>query len=129
MGESLAQKTAAHLHRLAADCDTVQAAIGDLLRSGAFDQSDGQRAGLAPQTMRELQGLDRIAQLLRDLAAVQRALSVSGDAPDEAAVAHALGAALLEDTRKALAFDPPDATTSELGVENRARNDGGCQFL
>ena len=100
MRQPLSRGTAVHLHRLAAECDRIQRAVGDLIAwSGARRGS----AGLAETTLRDLQGLDRIGQLLRALADVQGALNrVAAPYATAAGEARALLSARLEETRRAL---------------------------
>ncbi|MEM8956990.1 MAG: hypothetical protein AAGC86_04160 [Pseudomonadota bacterium] len=123
MRQPLSRGTAAHLHRLAAECDRVQRAVGDLIAwSGARRGS----AGLAETTLRDLQGLDRIGQLLRDLADVQDALTrIEAPYDTDAGEARALLSARLEETRRALgAADPRDRPPAPRG-----ENSGDCEFL
>lgn len=130
MGQLLARRTAAHLRTLAADCERIQGAVGDLIACDASDRTQRRPAGLAEQTLHDLQGLDRIGQLLRDLADVQHALSMSdGNDGAEMAAARAVETARLQETRMALAAGSSDGETPE---PRPARRDGGaddCELL
>ena len=100
MGKELARSTGALLNELAKDCDRIQAVIGELLNKSVTNDSACE-SFLDPGALQDLQGLDRISQLLRDVAAVQQALSQTGAFRHETAP-KAIEAAKLEETRRAL---------------------------
>jgi len=125
MGQNIALNTSNLLKELACDCDHIQVAIGKLLRSINKDTFNGKRYEIAQDTLRDLQGLDRISQLLRDLAAVQQALSEPREITEKSSTSKALGVALLEETRTALAGRSRATHIPEQSHEET----GDCQFF
>ncbi|MCV6598693.1 MAG: hypothetical protein OIF40_16635 [Mangrovicoccus sp.] len=125
MGHNLARNTSDLLKELASDCDHIQVAIGKLLQNVEENLPPDQGTGIAHDTLRDLQGLDRISQLLRDVAAVQHALSesrvISGDSPTLLAV----DVARLEETRTALA----GRSRATYADEQSQEESGDCQFF
>lgn len=123
MGQPLARRTAEHLRMLAAECDRIQGAVGDLI---AWSEAYRGSANLAERTLRDLQGLDRIGQLLRDLADVQVALSrIDARTGAEADAARAILSARLEETRRALGA----ADRDDRPPQPRSENGGDCELL
>lgn len=122
MERVLARNTGALLMQLASDCDRVQVILGALLRPvGPTYQAIEPGSDL----LRDLQDLDRIAQVLRDIAAVQHALSDAQSVQDGCGPAQA---AKLEETRAALMCDPrPD--TEQATRRPKLDNGVECQFF
>ncbi|MEM1362863.1 MAG: hypothetical protein AAGF94_14310 [Pseudomonadota bacterium] len=79
--------------------------------------------------MRELQGLDRIAQLLRDVAAVQDDLAVNGNLSDENTPPNSVYVALLEETRVALSLGYQTLPRIAPTLDHTDSEQGDCMFF
>lgn len=129
MGKKLAINTSNLLSGLAVDCERIQSVIGSLISGNASSNGGTTSLSIDVDTMRELQGLDRIAQLLRDVAAVQQELAGNGNLSDEISPPNSIHVALLEETRVALSSGYQVFGNATPAPKEAMADQGDCMFF